>query len=147
MARPLVSPVFKLHPDLARDGIPIGDFPLSRLLMINDAAYPWFVLVPRVPDIKDAYQLDLEDHQQLTEESRALCKALMAGFAGQKMNVAALGNMTPQLHVHHIVRFKTDPAWPGPIWGRQAMTPMSDAQVAVRTGILKTVLSSDFSWQ
>ncbi|NNC37282.1 MAG: HIT family protein [Acidimicrobiales bacterium] len=140
MARPLVSPVFKLHPDLARDGIPIGDFPLSRLLMINDAAYPWFVLVPRVPDIKDAYQLEPEQHQHLTEESRALCNALMSAFNGEKMNVAALGNMTPQLHVHHIVRFKNDPAWPGPIWGVQPMTPMTEVQIAVRRGLLKPYL-------
>ena len=132
---------FKLHPDLARDGIPIGDFPLSRLLMINDAAYPWFVLVPRVPDIKDAYQLSADQHQQLTQESRALCEALMAGFNGEKMNVAALGNMTPQLHVHHIVRFNTDTAWPGPIWGVQALTAMSEAEIAARRDVMEQQFS------
>lgn len=124
---------FKLHPDLARDGIEICDLPLSRLLMINDAAYPWFVLVPRRPNIKDAFELSTEDHQQLTKESRQLCTALMDIFSGEKMNVAALGNMTPQLHVHHIVRFKSDPAWPGPIWGVQPLTPMEPAEIERRT--------------
>lgn len=123
---------FALHPDLARDGIDICDLPLSKVLMINDAAYPWFVLVPRVPGIKDAYELSARDHQQLTKESRALCAALMEIFDGEKMNVAALGNMTPQLHVHHVVRFKTDAAWPGPIWGVQPLTPMDADEIARR---------------
>lgn len=123
---------FTLHPDLARDGIEIYDLPLSKVLMINDAAYPWFVLVPRVDGIKDAYELSAKDHAQLTRESRALCKALMDVFNGEKLNVAALGNMTPQLHIHHIVRFKTDPAWPGPVWGVQPLTPMSKAMIEQR---------------
>ena len=120
---------FALHPDLARDGILISDLPLSRLLMINDAAYPWCVLVPRRAHIKDAYELTDADHFTLTQESRALCRAMMAVFGGEKMNVAALGNMTPQLHVHHIVRFKSDAAWPGPIWGVQALTPMNNKMI------------------
>lgn len=130
--------IFKLHPQLAKDGIVIGDFEVSKLLMINDAAYPWFVLVPRVPNIKDAYQLSEADHQQVTLESRALCLALMQAFGGEKMNVAALGNMVPQLHIHHIVRYAHDPAWPGPIWGVQELSPMSDADIAVRISTLKT---------
>lgn len=120
---------FTLHPDLVRDCLPVGDFPLSRLLMMNDGAYPWFVLVPRVPGVKDAYELSADDHAQLTTESRALCGVLMEAFGGEKMNVAALGNMTPQLHVHHIVRYADDPAWPGPIWGKQPMLPMDEAAI------------------
>ncbi len=135
-------PAFELHPDLRRDGIEIYDLPLSKVLMINDAAYPWFVLVPRVPDIKDAHELSEAEHAQMMFESRALCNALMAAFDGEKMNVAALGNMTPQLHVHHIVRFKTDPAWPGPIWGVQPLTPMTNVEIARRKDLVIAGLSA-----
>ncbi len=132
---------FELHPDLRRDGIEICDLPLCKVLMINDAAYPWFVLVPRVPGIKDAYELSEAEHAQMTAESRTLCKALMDAFAGEKMNVAALGNMTPQLHVHHIVRFKKDPAWPGPIWGVLPLTPMSKAEISRRKDLIVSRMS------
>lgn len=134
---------FTLHPDLARDGLEVCDLPLSKVLMINDATYPWYVLVPRVPGIKDAYELSESDHAQLTQESRQLCQALMAVFEGEKMNVAALGNMTPQLHVHHVVRFKSDPAWPGPIWGVQALTPMEADMIKRRkTAVLEKLTPS-----
>lgn len=133
---------FTLHPDLARDGIEICDLPLSKVLMINDAAYPWFVLVPRRPGIKDAYELSALDHSQMTTESRALCAALIGVFGGEKMNVAALGNMTPQLHVHHIVRFKTDPAWPGPIWGVQPLTPIALEEIEHRKAAVTELLKA-----
>jgi len=117
---------FQLHPDLVRDGIPVGDFPLCKVLLINDAAYPWFVLVPKRASISDTIDLERADYAALWEESRIFSAAIMAGFNGEKLNVAALGNMTPQLHIHHIIRFKSDAAWPGPIWGKQPMTPYSD---------------------
>jgi len=127
---------FTLHPQLAADSIIIGAFPISLLLMINDAAYPWFVLVPQIPNIKDAYQLSEAQHMAVTRESRSLCTALMAAFATDirqaKMNVAALGNMVPQLHIHHIVRSPADPAWPAPIWGHQLLTPLTKAEIAAR---------------
>jgi len=123
---------FILHSDLVRDGILIGEFKLCRLLMINDAAYPWFILVPQVPGIKDAYELTEDQHQQVTRESRILSEVLMVAFDGDKMNVAALGNMTPQLHIHHIVRYARDPAWPGPIWGVQPMQAMTEVEIENR---------------
>jgi len=113
---------FELHPDLRRDGIVIGQFPLSLVLLINDSAYPWFVLVPRRAGIKDAIDLEPADYQRLSEESRLFALALKQIFSAEKLNIAALGNMTPQLHVHHIVRFASDPAWPNPIWGFQPLT-------------------------
>ena len=118
---------FVLHPDLQRDGIVIGSFDLCLVLLINDSAYPWFVLVPQRADIKDAIDLTESDYELLSRESRAFGMAIKSIFAGDKLNVAALGNMTPQLHVHHIVRFKDDAAWPAPIWGFQKMTPYSAA--------------------
>lgn len=112
---------FTLHPQLAQDSLPVLDLPLSRLIMMNDSAYPWFVLVPRRAEITEIFQLDWEDQVQLLNESSMVSELLMQVFQGDKMNVAALGNMVPQLHLHHIVRFKNDPAWPGPVWGVKAM--------------------------
>ncbi|WP_017931717.1 HIT domain-containing protein [Robiginitomaculum antarcticum] len=134
---------FKLHSDLSRDGLWLGDFTLSRLLMINDAAYPWCVLVPRLEGVKDAYELSENQHGQLTVESRALCRAMMAVFRGDKMNVAALGNMTPQLHVHHIVRRAEDPAWPGAVWGHSPLTPMDANEIKTRSAALHKALADE----
>lgn len=108
---------FKLHADLKRDGIEIGTFALCRVLLIDDATYPWFVLVPQVSGLRDTIDMTPEDHAKLWQESKLFGTAIMQIFGGEKLNVAALGNMTPQLHIHHIVRLASDPAWPGPIWG------------------------------
>ena len=128
---------FQLHPQLANDGIIIGVFDISLLLMINDAAYPWFVLVPQIVDIKDAHQMNEAQHIQVLRESRALSVSLMEAFSGEKLNIAALGNMVPQLHIHYIVRTKTNAAWPAPIWGFQDLSPMSAKEVTERKDGLK----------
>jgi diadenosine tetraphosphate (Ap4A) HIT family hydrolase len=86
---------------------------------MNDCHYPWFILVPARADIREIYQLDADDRQQLLDESCRLSEFLMEAYAGEKLNVAALGNQVPQLHLHHIVRFASDAAWPAPIWGKQ----------------------------
>ncbi len=117
---------FELHSDLKRDGIPMGEFALCHVLLINDATYPWFVLVPKRNNVKDTINLTQKDHEQLWLESRIFSTAIMDIFDGQKLNVAALGNVTPQLHIHHIVRYDNDPAWPGPIWGKHPLKPYSD---------------------
>jgi diadenosine tetraphosphate (Ap4A) HIT family hydrolase len=122
--------LFTLHPQLAKDGIELAQFPLCKLLLCNDSAYPWFILVPKIANISEIYQLDWQDQQQLLNESSLLSELLMQVFAGDKMNVAALGNVVEQLHVHHVVRFKSDAQWPKPIWGQQALTPYSDNEVA-----------------
>ncbi|MEM8498433.1 MAG: HIT domain-containing protein [Pseudomonadota bacterium] len=108
---------FVLHERLAADGIHVGDLPLCRLLLLNDRQYPWFILVPRVADIREAFQLSPVQQQQLNKESNTLSEAMALAFRADKMNVAALGNMVPQLHIHHIARFTTDAAWPKPVWG------------------------------
>ena len=120
---------FELHPDLSRDGIHLGSFPLCQVLLINDSAYPWFVLVPQRENIRDTVDLSETDYHSLWAESRAFSTAIMKLFGGEKLNVAALGNITPQLHLHHVVRFSADPAWPGPIWGVQPLTPYQDQQI------------------
>lgn len=117
---------FHLHPQLARDSFVLGDLELSRLLLINDEQFPWCVLVPRRSNIQDIYQLTEVDQKLLWQESSQLSNAMMSIFKGEKMNIAALGNMVPQLHVHHIVRYKNDKAWPKPIWGEFPMVPYSD---------------------
>ena len=118
-----MSDDFVLHSDLQRDGIEIANLPLCRLLLCNDSNYPWFIMVPRRSDVKDIYQLEWQDQLQFLNESSAVSEILMQCFNGEKMNVAALGNMTPQLHIHHIVRFKNDPSWPKPIWGQLPLQP------------------------
>ena len=108
---------FSLHPRLASDCHPLGDLPLSRVLLLDDSRYPWLILVPRRPDIREIYQLDAADRESLLEESCQVGEFMMRAFKGEKLNIGALGNLVPQLHLHHIVRNSTDPAWPGPVWG------------------------------
>ncbi len=112
---------FQLHPQLSKDSIVIGQFYLCQLLLLNDSQYPWFVLVPMRDSITELYQLTEQDSQQVWLESKLLSVVIMELFDGDKLNVAMLGNMVPQLHLHHIVRFKNDPCWPKPIWGQLAM--------------------------
>ena len=119
--RVYMSDTFQLHELLQRDAIELLALPLSTLLLMNDSNYPWFVLVPRVDNIQDIYQLDWEQQQQFLNESSMLSEILMQLFKGTKMNVAALGNVCPQLHVHHIVRFEGDISWPKPVWGEFPM--------------------------
>jgi diadenosine tetraphosphate (Ap4A) HIT family hydrolase len=125
-----MNKVFTLHPQLSNDCIVLVDLPLSRLLLCNDSTFPWFILVPRLSDVQDIYQLGWQDQQQLLNESSLLSELLILEFNGDKMNVAALGNVVPQLHVHHIVRFKDDPCWPKPIWGQLPLKPYKEAELA-----------------
>ncbi len=124
-----ISAQFSLHPQLANDCFELAELPLCKLLLCNDTAYPWFILVPKVNDIAEIYQLDWQQQQQLQNESSLLSELLMQIFEGDKMNVAALGNVVEQLHVHHVVRYKSDVCWPKPIWGQQPLTPYSDDEL------------------
>ena len=124
-----VSEQFNLHPQLAKDCFELAELPLCKLLLCNDSAYPWFILVPKVNDITDIYQLDWQQQQQLLNESSLLSELLMQVFSGDKMNVAALGNVVEQLHMHHVVRYKDDVSWPKPIWGQQPLTPYSSDEL------------------
>ena len=133
--------MFALHPRLAADCVVLGDLPLCRLLLMNDRHYPWFILVPRREGIEGMHQLDEADQQQLTRESRALSLWLESAFAPERINVAALGNMVPQLHVHHVARLVDDAAWPAPIWG--VVTPIphdADAVEALRARVAAAAL-------
>jgi len=131
---------FELHPLLVKDCIEIMDLPLSRILLMNDKSYPWLILVPRVSDVTDIYQLEWEDQQQLLNESSMISEVMMQLFDGKKMNVAALGNICPQLHVHHIVRKEGDNAWPAPVWGAAPPESYSEAeQGALKQKLMQTI--------
>lgn len=118
--------MFELHPRLAKDTLLVGDFPLCHLLLMNDANYPWFILVPRRADAREIFELENRDQQQLLKESSQLSKVLNTLFQADKLNIAALGNMVPQLHIHHIVRYQTDQAWPNPVWGQFPAQPYTE---------------------
>jgi diadenosine tetraphosphate (Ap4A) HIT family hydrolase len=137
--------MFELHSQLRQDGFSVGDFPLCHLLLINDVQYPWFVLVPRREDVTEVFQLDPADRHQLLEESCELAEAMKDAFAADKLNIAALGNMVSQLHVHHIARYRNDPAWPAPVWGKLPSQPYSDDQRRERLERLVAVLGSGFT--
>jgi len=118
--------MFELYPVLENDSVLIGRFGLCQIRLINDSNYPWVLLVPEREGITEIHQLSIEDRSLLAEESAFLSAILADLFEADKMNIATIGNMVPQLHVHHIVRYKTDPAWPAPIWGKLPMKSYSD---------------------
>lgn len=107
-----------IHPQLCEDCLVLGSFPLCRLLLMKDANYPWFILVPDREDIREIHQLSDEDQIQLIKESSFLSAVIEKEFQADKINIAALGNVVPQLHIHHVVRYKDDMAWPSPVWGK-----------------------------
>lgn len=132
---------FILHHQLAKDCLHIGQMPLCALLLMNDASYPWFILVPRRIAIKEIYQLDMDDQQQLLVESSVLARCLNDTLAADKINIAALGNIVPQLHIHHIARYTTDPAWPAPVWGKQPARPYHSSELESLINKIRTPLT------
>lgn len=136
--------VFTLDSRLQQDTLCLGDYPLCRLLLMNDAQYPWFILVPRREDVSELFQLDAAEQAQLWRETTSLAEVLKDCFAADKMNVATLGNVVSQLHMHVIVRRRDDIAWPAPVWGRHpAQAYTSERLVAIKAR-LRTVLTGDF---
>ena len=115
--------MFELHPRLQADTQILGDLPLCRVLLAKDSQYPWLILVPRVAGLREIHHLPPEQQQQLMQESCAVATLMEEALGPDKINVAALGNLVPQLHLHHVARFSTDAAWPGPIWGAHPAIP------------------------
>lgn len=136
--------VFVLDQRLLQDTLTVGDFPLCRLLLSNDSHYPWFILVPRRDSIFEIFELSDADQAQLWKETSSLAKTLEQVFAADKMNVAALGNVVRQLHMHVIVRYTGDDAWPAPVWGKCPATPYSADQALRIIERLKPVLADEF---
>jgi diadenosine tetraphosphate (Ap4A) HIT family hydrolase len=129
-----------LHPQLADDTHPVAVLPLCDLQLMDDANYPWLVLVPRVVDAVELIDLDPAQQAELLAEIGRVSRLLQAEFKPYKLNVAALGNLVPQLHVHVIARYEEDPAWPRPVWGMAAARPYSLEQLASLIARLQAAL-------
>jgi len=136
----------EIHPQLAQDTYYLGQFPLSHLLLMNDASYPWFILVPDREAMTEIYQLCVDDQNQLSRESVLLAETLAQGFHADKMNIAALGNVVPQLHLHHIVRYTDDPSWPAPVWGKHPARPYGASDLENRVSMIRALLGDQVQW-
>ncbi|MCW6510456.1 HIT family protein [Lichenifustis flavocetrariae] len=132
---------FALHPRLAADTLPAGDLGLSTVRLMNDARFPWLILVPRRPDLVEIFDLTAPERATMIEELATLAKALREVTGAVKMNVGALGNLVPQLHLHVVARFTHDAAWPGPVWGAGRASPYSTEAAAAFLGTLSGVLA------
>lgn len=120
--------VFELSPEFERDSLWLADWPLCQLRVQNDTNYPWFILIPRRVAMVEIIDLTEQDRAQLWRESAHLSVFLKVAFQAKKLNVAALGNMVPQLHLHHIARYEHDIAWPAPVWGKAPAQPYTETQ-------------------
>lgn len=131
------QPIFELHPQLAADTFVVGELPLSTLLLMNDERYPWCILVPRRPGLRDLHELAVADSAELFAEIHELSLHLRSLGKVDKLNVAALGNRVPQLHIHVIARRNDDAAWPDPVWGRGAPEPYAPGASETMLTILR----------
>ena len=111
---------FSLHPRLESDSIEIDELVLSNLRLHNNASWPWFILIPRITDLREYHELQPEQCAMLSNEARIVSRFILYHFSVHKINIGALGNIVPQFHFHVIGRSSDDPAWPGPVWGSLA---------------------------
>ncbi|HEX6899705.1 MAG TPA: HIT family protein [Thermoanaerobaculia bacterium] len=132
---------FALHPTLARDTVEIARLPLCRVLLMNDRRFPWLILVPEREAAREIHGLPPEDRARLVEEIAAAGETLERLFRPDKLNVGALGNIVPQLHVHVVARFASDAAWPGPVWGSGAAAPYTQDELEELRGRLASALA------
>jgi diadenosine tetraphosphate (Ap4A) HIT family hydrolase len=124
-----VSDAFSLAPQLVKDCELIVELPLSSLLLMNDANYPWFILVPRVLGARELIDLSEQQQQQLLNESNRISHFILTHFKAEKLNIATLGNVVEQLHIHHVGRFEEDVSWPKPVWGAVPAKAYSGTQI------------------
>lgn len=141
MNRSPPSTGWHLHPQLAEDTHPVARFALSELQLMDDANHPWLILVPRVENAVEWVDLDEAQQAELTREISRACRLLKSVFEPHKLNVAALGNMVPQLHIHVIARFREDIAWPRPVWGMATAQPYSPEELVRRIERLRMALA------
>lgn len=131
---------FETDPRLVNDSYPVTELPLCQLRLMDDARFPWLVLIPRRPGAREVFDLDARDQQQLWREATAVGQAMLATLGGDKLNIASLGNVVAQLHVHVVVRRREDTAWPAPVWGHgQAEVYDLDRLAALRARVLAEV--------
>lgn len=135
-----MSKPYELDARLAADTVKIGEWPLCEVLLMNDSQFPWLILVPKLAELRELAELNDEQSQQLLAESRLCQQVMMELFSPYKMNVAALGNVVEQLHIHHIARQLDDVAWPAPVWGRQPVKAYSSDALDSRCQQLRLAL-------
>ena len=133
---------FTLHPRLAADTVFVADWPLSRVLLMNDRRYPWLVLVPRRDGLVEWHDVAAVNRLILTEELARAGAVLKKIGRADKINIGALGNIVPQLHIHVVARTQGDPAWPGPVWGHSPAEPYDAAALAERLAALRPFVNS-----
>ena len=133
----------QLHPRLQKDCHLLGHFELCSLLLLDDANYPWFILVPMREQVTEIHQLTENDQQQLLKESMNFSRCLEDVFQPDKLNIAALGNVVHQLHIHHIARYKNDACWPAPVWGAVEARPYNEDGLADITARIKSWFDSN----
>ena len=133
--------MYQLHQRLQQDTFYLGPLMLCDALLMNDARYPWVILVPRREDITEIHQLNEADQQQLMTESVFVANQLSSLVSADKMNIAALGNVVSQLHIHHVARYHTDEVWPAPIWGKGEAAMYSPDEAKAVAEQLKTTFS------
>jgi len=138
-----VTAPFTLDPRLASDTVPVCDLPLCRVLLMNDARFPWLILVPARPDLYEITDLAPNDRLILWDEVTRASNCLRDAFAPTKINIGALGNIVRQLHVHVVARFDGDAAWPGPVWGAGMAEPYDDGTLDTIRQRMVTVLGAD----
>ncbi len=131
---------FTLHETLAADTVEAARWPLCRVLLAKDSRYPWLILVPARAGMTEIHRLDADDQAQLMTEITRASRALESLHSPDKINVAALGNMVPQLHIHIVARFRTDAAWPGPIWGAHPAIPYDAAALNATLAAIRQTL-------
>jgi len=128
-----LTTMFKLHQKLSEDTICIGQLPLCKILLMNNELFPWIILVPKHADITEIHQLNETDRKNLIEEVSRISEVLQEVYSPDKINIGALGNIVPQLHIHIIARFKNDVAWPDPVWGKDSHFYQESNLAATRT--------------
>lgn len=135
-------PTFELHPQLEQVTVFVAQLSLCEVRLMNDANYPWLLLVPMRDGIREIHRLSQDSQQTLMQEITYVSERFEALTNAEKMNVAALGNMVPQLHVHIIARFAHDGAWPGPVWGVQPVRPYEKSRLNAFVDDIKAALKA-----
>jgi len=131
---------FELHPRLAQDSVEVARWQLSLVLLMRERQWPWLVLVPRRPALREIHELAPADRALLVEEIARASLLLQQTFAAGKINVGAISNLVPQLHVHVVARHEGDPAWPRPVWGALPPEPMDEEALAARLTVIRAAL-------
>lgn len=137
--------MFKLDERLFKDTVVLGDFTLCRVLLMNDSRYPWLILVPRRAGISELFELNMAEQQQLWQETSYVGQVLKDVFQADKINIATLGNVVKQLHMHIVVRMQDDAAWPAPVWGNGAAQGYTDEALAAMRARLQVAFNG--YWQ